>query len=99
MYALDHDTIDVTFVKVPYAKYQNAATVTDTEVNDYYEQNREAFRRPERVTLTYVTYAPKDLEASVPVTDESIAAYYEAQLPKARYIVDLLTSRGQCSAT
>ena len=78
LYALDHDTIDVTFVKVPYAKYQNAATVTDTEVNDYYEQNREAFRRPERVTLTYVTYAPKDLEASVPVTDESIAAYYEA---------------------
>src|SRR5437867_803527 len=43
LYALDHDTIDVTFVKVPYAKYQNAATVTDTEVNDYYEQNREAF--------------------------------------------------------
>src|SRR6266481_1547954 len=78
LYALDHDTIDVTFVKIPYAKYQGAATVSDAEVNGFYEQNREAFRRPERVTLTYVTYAPKDLEASVSVTDESIAAYYEA---------------------
>ncbi len=78
LYALDHDTIDVTFVKIPYAKYQDAATVSDAEVSEYYEQNREAFRRPERVTLTYVAYAPKDLEASVPVTEESIAAYYDA---------------------
>ncbi len=78
LYALDHDTIDVTFVKIPYAKYRDAATVSDTEVSEYYEQNRELFRRPERVTLTYVTYTPKDLEASVPVTDESVAAYYDA---------------------
>ncbi|MBI3770310.1 MAG: SurA N-terminal domain-containing protein [Deltaproteobacteria bacterium] len=78
LFALDHDTIDVTFVKVPYAKYFGAATVTEAEVGEYYEKNREVFRQPERVTLTYVAYTPKDLEASVAVGDESVAAYYDA---------------------
>lgn len=78
LYALDHDQIDVAFVKVPYAKYRAAATVTDAEVSEYYEKNRELFRQPERVTLSYVAYAPKDLEASLTVSDESVQAYYDA---------------------
>jgi len=78
LYALDHDTIDVAFVKVPYAKFRDAQTITDAEVAEYYEKNRELFREPEKVTLTYVAYAPKDLAASVPVSDEGIAAYYDA---------------------
>ncbi len=78
LYALDHDTIDVAFVKVPYAKFQDAATVGDAEVAEYYEKNRERFRQPERVTLAYVAYAPKEMEKAVAVNDESVAAYYDA---------------------
>jgi peptidyl-prolyl cis-trans isomerase D len=78
LYALDHDTIDVAFAKVPYAPFHDAATASDAEVSEYYEKNREVFRRPERVTLAYVAYSPKDLEPSVAVSDESVAAYYDS---------------------
>lgn len=78
LYALDHDQIDVAFVKVPYGKFVGGQTVSDAEVSEWYEKNREVFREPERVTLTYVVYDPKDLAKSVTVTDESVAAYYDA---------------------
>ena len=78
LYALDHYTIDVAFVKVPYAKFHDAATVSDVEVSEYYEKNRERFRQPERATLAYVAYAPKEMEKAVTVSDDSVAAYYDA---------------------
>jgi peptidyl-prolyl cis-trans isomerase D len=78
LYALDHDQIDVAFVKVPYDKYKDAAQLTDAEVNEFYEKNLERLRQPERVALTYVIYTPKDLAASVTVADDAIAAYYDA---------------------
>jgi peptidyl-prolyl cis-trans isomerase D len=78
LYNLDHEQIDVSFVKLPYEKYKAAATVTDAEVNEFYEKNMELFRQPDMVGVTYVTYAPKEIEASVPVTDESVQAYYDA---------------------
>ncbi|HEY2386313.1 MAG TPA: SurA N-terminal domain-containing protein [Candidatus Binatia bacterium] len=78
LYALDHEQIDVDFVKVPYDKYKAAATVSDAEVNEFYEKNMELFRQPDMVGLTYITYAPKELAAAVPVTDESVQAYYDA---------------------
>ncbi len=76
-YVLEGEKIDVSFVKVPYAKYTAGITVTDAEVTEYYEKNGETYRLPERVTLAYVAYVPKDLEAAVPVSDEGIKAYYE----------------------
>jgi len=78
LYNLDHEQIDVSFVKVPYEKYKADVKVSDAEVNEFYEKNMELFRQPDMVAVTYVTYSPKDLEASVPVTDESVQAYYDA---------------------
>src|SRR6185369_1137968 len=75
---LDHDQIDVAFAKVPYGKFGGGQTVSDAEVSEFYEKNRELFRQPDRVTLTYVVYDPKDLAKSMTVTDESVAAYYDA---------------------
>ena len=76
-FVLENEKINVVFVNVPYAKFRDAATITDGEVSEYYEKNQEQFRQPERVTLTYVPYAPKAFEAAVPVSDESVATYYE----------------------
>jgi peptidyl-prolyl cis-trans isomerase D len=77
LYALENEKIDVAFVKIPYAKYHDTVPVSDTEIHDFYEKNQEAFRQPERVTLTYVAYTPETLAAAVPVSDEAVTAYYE----------------------
>lgn len=78
LYALENEKVDVTFVKVPFAQFKDSITVPDTEVAEYYEKNKERFRRPEMVTVQYVTYAPDQFAAKVPVDEQAIKDYYDA---------------------
>jgi peptidyl-prolyl cis-trans isomerase D len=78
MYALENEKVNVTFVKVPFSQFKDAAAVTDAEVADYYEKNRERFRKPATVTIAYVTYTPEHFGEKVPVDDQAIQDYYEA---------------------
>jgi len=78
LYALENETVDVSFVKVPLSQFKEAGAVSDTEVADYYEKNRERFRRPGTVTLAYVPYAPEHFAEKVPVSDQAIQDYYDA---------------------
>ncbi len=80
LYALENEKLDLTFVKVPFAQFKEDATVSDTEVADYYEKNRERFRRPDTVTIAYVPYAPDHFAEKVPVEEQSIKDYYDAHL-------------------
>lgn len=78
LYALENEKVDVTFVKVPFAQFKEGVTVSDTEVAEYYEKNKERFRKPETVAIQYVTYAPEQFAEKVPVDEQAIKDYYEA---------------------
>jgi peptidyl-prolyl cis-trans isomerase D len=78
IYALENEKVNVTFVKVPFSQFKDAATVSDNEVADYYEKNRERFRKPATVTIAYVPYTPEHFGEQVPVDDRAIQDYYEA---------------------
>ena len=80
LFVLENEKIDVTFVQVPFARFAAGVSVSDAEIADHYEKNRERFREPDRVTFTYVAYTPEALEAAVPVSDEAIRTYYDAHL-------------------
>lgn len=80
LYALENEKIDVSFVKVPFSQFKDASTVSDAEVAEYYEKNKERFRRPDTVTVTYVPYAPDTFAEKVPVSDQAVQDYYDAHL-------------------
>jgi peptidyl-prolyl cis-trans isomerase D len=95
LYALESEKVDVTFVKVPFSQFKDAATLGDTEVADYYEKNRERFRRPETVTVAYVAYDPAHFAEKVPVDDQAIQDYYDAhqsdyEQPERRHLQHIL---------
>jgi peptidyl-prolyl cis-trans isomerase D len=79
-YALENEKVDVSFVKVPFAQFKEGVTVGDAEVAEYYEKNKERFRRPDMVTVQYVTYAPDHFAEKVPVEEQAVKDYYEAHL-------------------
>jgi len=58
IYAFENEKVDVTFVKVPFSQFKETITVGDTEVADYYEKNRERFRKPRRSPLPNVPTRP-----------------------------------------
>ena len=78
LYDLDNEKVDLHFVKVPFASFKDASTVSDTEVADYYEKNRERYRKPDAVTIAYVAYAPEAFAEKVPVDEQAIKDYYDA---------------------
>lgn len=78
LYALQSEKVDVTFVKVPFAQFKEGVTIGDAEVAEYYEKNKERFRKPDTVTIQYVTYAPDHFAEKVPVEEQAIKDYYEA---------------------
>jgi peptidyl-prolyl cis-trans isomerase D len=80
LYTIENEKVDVSFVKVPFNQFKEAGTVGDTEVADYYEKNRERFRKPETVTVAYVPYTPEHFAEKVPVSDQAIQDYYDAHL-------------------
>jgi peptidyl-prolyl cis-trans isomerase D len=59
LYAHENEKVDVTFVKVPFAQFKEGAKVSDSEVADYYEKNRERFRKPDGVKVAYIPYDPE----------------------------------------
>ena len=78
LYAHENEKVDVTFVKVPFAQFKEGATVSDSEVADYYEKNRERFRKPDGVKVAYIPYDPEHFAEKVPVDDQAIKDYYDA---------------------
>jgi peptidyl-prolyl cis-trans isomerase D len=95
LYALENEKVDVTFVKVPFSQFKDAATLGDTEVADYYEKNRERFRKPENVKIAYLAYDPAHFGEKLPVEDQAIQDYYEAhkddyEQPERRHLQQIL---------
>jgi peptidyl-prolyl cis-trans isomerase D len=78
LHALESEKVDVSFVKVPFSHFKEASTVSDAEVAEYYEKNKERFRRPDTVTIAYVPYAPEHFGEKLPIPDEAIKDYYDA---------------------
>lgn len=78
LYTLENEKVDVTFVKVPFTQFKEGVTVSDAEVAEYYEKNQERFRKPDTVTIQYITYAPDHFAETVPVEEQAIRDYYDA---------------------
>ncbi|MBU1002401.1 MAG: SurA N-terminal domain-containing protein [Proteobacteria bacterium] len=51
---------------------------SDEEVEKYYADNQDRFRRPARATLQYLQFTPRALSAPQLVSAEDIRAYYDA---------------------
>ncbi|HBO37388.1 MAG TPA: peptidylprolyl isomerase [Pasteurellaceae bacterium] len=52
-------------------------TVTEQEIQDYYNANKAAFVMPETVKVQYIDLTQADVEKSVKVTDVEVAQYYQ----------------------
>jgi len=72
LYALENEKVDLSFVKVPFSQFKDTSPVGETEIADFYEKNRERFRKPDTVTVAYVPYTPEHFAEQVQVSDQAI---------------------------
>jgi peptidyl-prolyl cis-trans isomerase D len=70
-------TRDVGYATIDLAA-PDSVTVSDKDAEAWYDAQREAFRVPEKVTLSYLELSLDDLAAEVKVDDAALEAYYQA---------------------
>ncbi|MDR2340421.1 MAG: SurA N-terminal domain-containing protein, partial [Deltaproteobacteria bacterium] len=78
-YHLTEDQVKLNYAYFPVASFTEGLEPTEEETKDYYERNKEAFRRPAELRADYVTVEPNSFLDGVEVTDEEISAQYEEE--------------------
>lgn len=69
---------DISYTVLDKAQVQSHQTITDEAIKAYYEKNKEQFKIPAKVKLSYVELSVKDLVNKVKPTKDQIHEYYTA---------------------
>ncbi|MBU2979115.1 peptidylprolyl isomerase [Alteromonas sp. C1M14] len=99
LYALQAQTRNARFFTVSADSFAQSASVSDEEIESYYQSHITAFDTEEKVNVAYVSLSVDDLKGDVDVTDEDIAQYYEENLDlyreeEQRRVSHILIDRG-----
>nr|WP_136250165.1 SurA N-terminal domain-containing protein [Ningiella ruwaisensis] len=76
---VQEQTRDVSVLEVSADTYLDEVTLTDEEIQAYYNENIDRYDTQEQVKLAYVSLSLDDLKPRVSVTDEEVANQYEEQ--------------------
>jgi len=75
---LESQTRDFAFAILSLEQMKKDVSVSDSEIEQYYEENTQEFMIPEKVSIKYVELSASQLEANVEITEDDIKERYEA---------------------
>ena len=76
LFRFEQEEVNLAFLKIASADLVDLVTITEQQVREFYTNNTESFRIPERVRLHYVSYAPEDFEAEASVSEDEVLDFY-----------------------
>lgn len=74
---LQEQTRDVSYLLYKHNSYLSDITLTDTELQQYFDENQSRYMHPEQVRISYVELKSADLKVDVPVDEESLRRQYD----------------------
>jgi len=77
-YKMRNDKATVKFVELPYQSYADKVTITDSELNEYFQKNIAQYRLGERVNISFIKINPNSFLNKVKISNAEVAAYYRA---------------------
>jgi peptidyl-prolyl cis-trans isomerase D len=75
-YRRRNEKINLAFVRLAPALFEDDVKVTDEALQGYYEEHQEQFRVAERVVLDYLKFEPARYKAEVDLSDDALQNYY-----------------------
>jgi len=79
-FQFDNERVSLKFVRLPAASFAPQVTLSDQDVQAYYNETQERYREPERVRIQMVEFRPVEFAKQVTPTDDEIKEYYDANL-------------------
>ena len=77
-YRFDQGKIDLYFIRLPLSSTLSEVKVTEEEVQNFYERNKDLFKEPLKVQVEYLSYPFDRFSAAAQITDKEIEEYYQA---------------------
>lgn len=77
-YRLTLQKRNATLVQISAASLKNATTVTDKDIEAYYNENKARYLTPEKRSIAYITLPQKNFIGDVAVPEQDVKDYYEA---------------------
>lgn len=76
-YREEVEKASIRFVSLPVSDVASQVSVSDAELEKYFEEHRPEYRIPEQRTASYLLVDQNTLREQLEVTEEEIASYYE----------------------
>ncbi len=72
---------DIQYLTIPENYFKNQPiTVTDENINSYYQKHQDAFKTPEKVSIEYVVFSMKDMTNRIHPTEEQLKNFYNENM-------------------
>jgi len=81
-YRMAQERVNFYFIRLSSNNFLSQAEVTEQEIKNYYERNKQALKEPLKVQVEYLAYPFDQFSAKVQVTDKEIEEYYKANQEK-----------------
>lgn len=76
-YRLEQEKIHLDFIRLPASNFTPQVDVTEREIQDYYDQTKEALKEPLKVQVEYLAYPFSHFSPKAQVSDEEVEKYYQ----------------------
>jgi len=72
----------IAYLKFKLSSYLNNIQVSDKEIQQYYDEHKQRFMKPEQVSVAYVEIKGSDLKSQIPVDQKALRRLYDEYLAK-----------------
>ena len=76
-YRVEQEKINLDFIRFPASSFTPQVEVTEKEIQDYYDQSKEALKEPLKVQVEYLAYPFSHFSPKAQVSDEEVEKYYQ----------------------
>ena len=77
-YRVEQEKINLTYVRLPLSQFLSAAKVSDDEIKQFYDHNKETLKEPLKVQVEYLSIPFDQFPSSAQISEKEIEDYYNA---------------------
>ena len=77
-YKIDQEKINLSYIKLPISSFTSQVKLSEEDIKQYYERNKESLKQPLKIQVEYLTYPFERFEPSGQTSDKEIENYYQA---------------------
>lgn len=78
LYKTENERVSINYIKFTPSEYSNSVTLSDEEIKNYYDLNKNNLLTEEKRKVEYLKVSKDDLKENINISDTEVEAYYNS---------------------